>query len=603
MKCGSWQYKIIAFVGVLPTLFLAYLLNSQVVFAGTAAVDDIAITVSESCSFSDTTIDTTHSTSMMPGNYETDIGITNFTVFCNDNNGYSIYAIGYSNEEYGNTKLLATVGGVANSTYDIVTGTATSGATSNWAMKLIPVSGTYAPTIGSDTNGSYANYHVVPTDYTKVATFASVTDNSVGSKFQSTYAVYASPTQAAGTYTGKVKYVLVHPNDTDAPTHPYDTAANKIGYYPNAAGVADTMGDQSISASDTSAILWASNFQRSGYGFVGWSDAFDYVANVGSESNPNAHIYGPNETIDFTAGQFSSTNGGLSLYAVWVKSAGSLQSWSGCSNLGANKVTALTDTRDNQTYAVAKLADGNCWMIENLRLNNQYTTGTTNQAKAQGYGGVFAGLANAETANFSNSTTANSLYSTNGSGSTKTISGSNQAYRFPRYHNKNVTSAVSSMSSAGSNVYSYGNYYTWSAAKANTSDITTVSASNSALTSICPTGWVLPVGAQSTASRSFGALSVALGGPAGGATAETNTDPLGSLMSVRFRTYPNNLIFSGRFSGSSLGGRGEYGGYWTATTNNNTAAYDLYFSELSVYPGTNPIDKTRGYSIRCVSGI
>ncbi|MDQ5969720.1 MAG: hypothetical protein QG593_237, partial [Patescibacteria group bacterium] len=44
---------------------------------------------------------------------------------------------------------------------------------------------------------------------------------------------------------------------------------------------------------------------------------------------------------------------------------------------GSNEeaVLELTDTRgDNQTYQVAKLADGNCWMLDDLKLGS--TTGT-----------------------------------------------------------------------------------------------------------------------------------------------------------------------------------------------------------------------------------
>ena len=33
----------------------------------------------------------------------------------------------------------------------------------------------------------------------------------------------------------------------------------------------------------------------------------------------------------------------------------------------------LSDVRDNNTYTVRKLADGNCWMSENLRLNGGTT--------------------------------------------------------------------------------------------------------------------------------------------------------------------------------------------------------------------------------------
>lgn len=56
----------------------------------------------------------------------------------------------------------------------------------------------------------------------------------------------------------------------------------------------------------------------------------------------------------------------------------------GTANLSS--VSALTDQRDDQTYAIAKLADGNCWMIENLRLDTEATRGATNEALAQGYG-------------------------------------------------------------------------------------------------------------------------------------------------------------------------------------------------------------------------
>ena len=92
--------------------------------------------------------------------------------------------------------------------------------------------------------------------------------------------------------------------------------------------------------------------------------------------------YGPNETI--TIGDVSEH--GLSLYAIWVESTGNLQNWTGCSSLDINEVTALTDIRDGDTYAVAKLVDGNCWMIENLRLStNAYINSTNTDNPAAGF--------------------------------------------------------------------------------------------------------------------------------------------------------------------------------------------------------------------------
>ena len=41
-------------------------------------------------------------------------------------------------------------------------------------------------------------------------------------------------------------------------------------------------------------------------------------------------------------------------------------------NNGSNISITLRDTRDNNTYTVAKLKDGNCWMTQNLRFKNSY---------------------------------------------------------------------------------------------------------------------------------------------------------------------------------------------------------------------------------------
>ena len=206
------------------TLLSGAVLASSITFAD--VVDDVAITAPVSCNITDT-LDEAHTATINPGQYKSEIGTTSFQVFCNDNSGYAIYAIGYSNEEYGNTKMLATVGGSLSPTDDINTSTNISGSDSSWSMKLIPVTGTYAPTI----ENGYDDYNVVPATYTKVATFASSTDFTIGSSLQSTYQVYINDTKPAGTYVGKVKYTLVHPNDAPAPL-----PAGKIGVNYNANG-------------------------------------------------------------------------------------------------------------------------------------------------------------------------------------------------------------------------------------------------------------------------------------------------------------------------------------------------------------------------------
>ena len=333
--------------------------------------------------------------------------------------------------------------------------------------------------------------------------------------------------------------------------------------------------------------LFASNFSKAGYGFAGWS--FDQNAQPGGSSR----IYGPNEAI--TAPAPSTPGETKTLYAIWVASSGNLQGWNNCPNMNDGDVIALKDTRDDNVYTVGKLADGNCWMMENLRLN---TAGSSDSTKAQGFGTGFIGLADPETAGFSNSTNANSLYSTTN------ITGSNQGYRFPRFNyantnaratnpsatdNRNTTTSAHGVN-LSSAIYSYGNYYTWAAAKANIEDLTTVASSEAASTSICPSGWRLPYG-RTTGSGAESTGFYYLGSVLGATTSSAASSRI-------WRSYPNNFIYSGYISGSTVSSRGSYSYLWSATTFNGTSAYNFRFSTAGIFNTTS--SRYNGYTVRCV---
>ncbi len=169
--------------------------------------DNLAITISSSCTLS-SVVNVPHNAEVYNGNYLGDIGKTTITTLCNDGNGYSVYAMGYSNNEEGNNKLINS----ERPEYSIDTGLDTSGLTSAWAMKLNNIPDDPSPTpptIESDYNNTYG---IVPSYWTKVAGRQSgTTDMAEGSSFTTTYAVYASSSQYAGTYVGQVKYALLHP--------------------------------------------------------------------------------------------------------------------------------------------------------------------------------------------------------------------------------------------------------------------------------------------------------------------------------------------------------------------------------------------------------
>ena len=112
----------------------------------------------------------------------------------NGETGWKFTAVGAGTESH-TTELYN-----ANATDQIVTGTATSGATSNWAFKVAKTAGTYAT--------GYSNaYAAVPSSEADIVTGA----GTAADAFTITYQVYVDQTQDSGTYTGAVKYTLYNP--------------------------------------------------------------------------------------------------------------------------------------------------------------------------------------------------------------------------------------------------------------------------------------------------------------------------------------------------------------------------------------------------------
>ena len=191
-------------------VFCSYFLSSVSVSADDV-IDEISIKVPVACTMSGVGMDS-HTATIMNGNHNSNIGTTTVTAFCNDNRGFAIYAIGYTDEIDGKNVMVSSV----SSDHDIVTGTATNG-NSQWAMKLSAVTSP-TPTYPVTIQNGFDSFHTVPDDYTLVAKRETSTDvgaNAEGASFTSTYQIYVSPTQPSGTYIGKVKYVMVHPYDNE----------------------------------------------------------------------------------------------------------------------------------------------------------------------------------------------------------------------------------------------------------------------------------------------------------------------------------------------------------------------------------------------------
>ena len=572
------------------TLFSGSLLISSSTFADDSSVDNIAISIPVSCTLSGTGMNS-HNATIPNGTYQDSIGTTTLKAFCNDTEGFAIYANGYTGDTLGNNKLIG-----SSTSSEIVTGTATTAGSpdvSNWAMKLeTNSSATYALTL----DNGFGSYSSVPSSYTKVAHRDSGTDlgtSAEGATLTTTYAAYIAKIQSADSYQGQVIYTLVHPA-SEEPKQPVDCEAGNICYQPNSSSVVGSMGKQSVS-NNSEVTLWAPNYKREGYGFAGWSP--DYSATANSKSPK----YGPNETI---ATSSNIETEGLSLYAVWIKSAGTIQNWNGCSSLAQSATTALTDERDGNTYAVAKLADGKCWTIENLRLADKDASNNDIELSSTNTYNPSLPITNIYNADSSQATTSNHLSATTDPTTTAwCISNSAACDDQSMLATNNTTlftNNASSSYSAGSNVYSYGNYYNWYSATAGHGK--NGSSYGSSFTSpgdICPAGWHLPTGKD--ASGDFGVLDIALGGT--GAYSDSSTTPTGATMSSAYRSYPNNFVYSGGVDGSSVNGRSSYGVYWSASGSSSGYAYLLGFGSSYVNPGTGSNFKYYGRMARCVSGV
>ena len=230
-------FPIVALASI--TTISGIFLSSSIVSADSSSAD-ASVTVPEACTMT-STVDTAHTANIDPGTYKSDgIGQTTISTTCNDTSGYAIYAIGYTGDEYTGTNHTKLVGANTNTT--IATGTTHTGDTSYWSMKLS--TGTNAPII----DNSYNDYNVVPDTYTKVAHKTSAT-GSTASTITTTYAAYISNSQVADSYSGKVKYALVHPNNASAPKIPPAPATSCNTPVPNVTYMQD------ITSSNRSTVL------------------------------------------------------------------------------------------------------------------------------------------------------------------------------------------------------------------------------------------------------------------------------------------------------------------------------------------------------------
>ena len=529
-------------------------------YADTTVTSDVSVTVSSSCTF--TAGGGTYSESVVGGNTAT-ITANPITTNCNDPSGYAIYAIGYSGDSYSattHTDMISSLG----SSYNIKTdGTGTYG--SSWKMKLTnPSNATISGSFGS----SYQN---IPSTFTQVATYA---NNTTSGSITPSYQVAVSSSQPAGTYTGKVKYVLVHPNTTVAGTY-------NIAY--NANGGSGTMSSSTGLYNFEEQTLPTSTFTApTGYAFAGWC-----TTNTSQYSCTDGVLYQSGDGVT-SLGTAGST---VTLYAIWNELCAGYTTMQGLDSSSiatllptTGSTATVCDTRDEEKYTIAKLADGKYWMTTNLNLAG----GTT----------LNASDSNVPSDNYY-TLPASTTISSGTSVPSDQFSSDTTAYVF---NTGNNTTTCNSSTPCNS-------YYSWLAATAggkNSSGSSVTTNGYNAAYSICPKGWRLPTSTTSNASAQSNnnwktgdwyALATAYGANLesdyyqNAATFYNNAGP---------GTTPNFLLAGYYYDGSFSDG-GSNGYYWSSTARSSTDAYLLYFySGLVNSAGYN--NRRLGRSVRCVFG-
>ena len=533
--------KKTAFIRVsLFFVLFSTLIHSIPASADDSVVTEVQLSVPISCSMSGTGMES-HNAEVVNGRTQENIGLTTIKAYCNDTSGFAVYAIGFTDYTYGNTALTDDELG---SSYDIATSSTVVDATSSWSMKLAATSGTYTPIIAGSSVDSeketgdpdFSSYQAVPTNYTKVAYRTASTDigtSATGSSVTTTYKVHISPTQAAGNYSGLVKYTLVHPH-TSPELHECNSAGTTIS---------TIYCMQDITSSNKSTIL-----------------------------------------ASMTEGQ----------------------------------AYTLKDSRDKEIYYVAKLKDGNIWMLDNLRLDlskavPSYTssdkinlTSSNTNASEQAISCLLTGSYNSSTCTLPYATTGLTAETPSGgswssSGDQPSIStgGSchydNGCTNIPDSTSWNKDTVVSNTLGSGSG--KIGVLYNYCAASAGSycyigygAQITDPNP-NSILDvedDVCPTGWRMPT---SSANGEYQGLYN-----------EYTSDSPDQL--TAFRT-----ALSVTYAGYNMGGytgAGVSGAVWSSTWGSNYEMYSMVFAINNDYASMSAISsapyshRVSGQSVRCI---
>lgn len=279
--------------------------------------------------------------------------------------------------------------------------------------------------------------------------------------------------------------------------------------------------------------------------------------------------------------------------------------------------TQLVDTRDGSVYWVAKLADGGCWMTQNLDLlidsSKTYTHDDTDLGWTEGIATAVwtpsGTLATVVTVGEEDTNEGENVYAVNNWSENGKV-----PYQMEGGDRYNGYASLAGCISSGYTEeqcehYHDGNYYNWSAAVAE-NDTSSATANYTVMPdSICPAGWRLPNGLTNDNGTILATDYNTMFYENAVATSLTTSQNISvGIVSGNEKRLGSEPIYFAR-SGQVYGGYVDWGGtngyYWTSTVNSSNYAYLVSFSWNS-NGATNLVpartsSRYYGRTVRCVA--
>lgn len=246
------------------------------------------------------------------------------------------------------------------------------------------------------------------------------------------------------------------------------------------------------------------------------------------------------------------------------------------SSVAEGQEVIAIDKRDGKQYTVARHADGNLWMTQNLDLDiNSSTTYTP-----------------ADTDIAENWMPSISTYETGDTTWVKTNTTPESYDPGEKYWNTTTTQSGSSdinnyIDNSGDSHYHLGNYYNWTAAIAMNDSSAYTEPGTLSDQSICPSGWTLPRSAGVNGTTNL--------------FMQYGYDPVNRSMQMNPWSTPLYFLLSGEWNGS-FSAIGNYGLFWYPYASSiSTRAGRLYTNLNNEVLLNYATTRSVGISVRCVA--